>query len=381
MTIVSKSQFPRVLQLFEPPDGGVPEHVLLLALGLADQGIEVELAGPPSSQIYSRAREAGVRVHTLPFRRDYGHPWDDALAWIELRALIRSRRPALLHCHASKAGAIGRSAAVGMPTRALYTPHCFGFVGDVGRARQVLVPQAERMLGRLSARIVCVCRDEMMLAQEHHIGTPDRLTLVYYGIPDPTRDPVPDPALSRLRAGGPLLANVSALRPQKRQDVFLEATAIALSRNPSARVALVGSGPLESTLRARAARLELDREPRFAFLPFQPPVERFLSAIDGLVLCSDWEALPISLLEGLAWGVPQVGTAVSGIPEIVTPRTGLLVPPRDPAALAEAMLILLDDRTDREAMSAASRARHRELFTLERMLERTGALYREILSE
>jgi glycosyltransferase involved in cell wall biosynthesis len=367
---------PRVLEVFEPPDGGVPEHVLLLALGLRDHGFEPEIVAPPESQIEARATRAGVRVHVVPFlRRDYRHPWDDGRAILAVRRLIAARRPALVHGHASKGGAVARIAAVRTGVPAVYTPHCFGFVGDVSRARRVLVPVLERALSHLGDRIVCVSRDELRIATDERIGSPSELALIYYGIPEPPDDPPRDPVLSELRNGGPLLANVAALRQQKRQDIFLAAAAIVLERSASARLALVGTGPLEPTLHDRAATLGLTTNPRFAFLPFVPPVDRYLSTLDAFVLSSDWEALPISLLEAMAWGIPQIGTAVSGTPEIITTQTGRLVSPRDPAALAEAMLELIDARTDLSAMSRASRARHRQMFGLDRMLKETAALY------
>ncbi|MBV8956712.1 MAG: glycosyltransferase [Solirubrobacterales bacterium] len=368
------------LEVFEPPDGGVPEHALLLALGLRDRGFEVELVGPRDSQVEARASEAGIRLHTLAFRRDYRHPWDDARAGLELRRLVQARRPGIVHCHASKAGAIGRAALAGTGTRTIYTPHCFGFVGEVSRARQLLVSRTERALARLSAKIVCVCEAELAVARGNRIGTPEQLAVLRYGVPEADHQSLADPRLSELRQGGRLFANIARLRTQKRQDVFLEAARVALDRDERARIALIGNGPLAPELRAQAARLGLDRDARFALLPFTPPVERYMSAIDVFVLSSSWEALPISLLEAQAWGVPQIATAVFGTPEIITPQTGRLVAPRDPADLAAAMLELNGDEVDFEAMSEASRARHAERFTLERMLSETASLYEEVLS-
>jgi glycosyltransferase involved in cell wall biosynthesis len=97
------------------------------------------------------------------------------------------------------------------------------------------------------------------------------------------------------------------------------------------------------------------------------------------VLASSWEAFPIGALEALASGVPQVATDVGGTAEAVTAETGVLVPPRDPAALAEAVIALLRDPERRARMSAASRARHADRFGVERMVARTAALYGELL--
>ena len=374
---MTDAQPPLALEVFEPPDGGVAEHVLTLCRGLQARGFAVAAAGPPEAQIYSELESDGIEVHRVRFRRDYRHPHDDVRAGKQLDALLTARQPTIVHFHASKAGAVGRVAAARHRLPLLYTPHCFGFVGDVGRMRRALVPVAERILGRVTDRIICVSEAEIDVARQDRIGRPNRLRLIRNGVPAPNPELRVDPQLAELAVGGPLLANIGVMRPQKRQDLFLEAARLVLARHDGVRLALVGSGPLEEALRQRSAELGLDRHPRFRLLSFSPPVGRYLMALDGFVLSSGWEALPISLLEALASGVPQVATAIDGNTEIVTPDTGVLVPPSDPEGLADGMLTLL--RRDPEAMASASRRRHRALFTVEQMLNETAALYRELL--
>jgi glycosyltransferase involved in cell wall biosynthesis len=104
-----------------------------------------------------------------------------------------------------------------------------------------------------------------------------------------------------------------------------------------------------------------------------------LLALDVYVLPSGWEAFPIGLLEAQACGVPQVATDVGGNREAVVAETGVLVPPADPDALADALIGLLRDPERRAAMARASRARHAELFTVDRMVARTAAVYDSVL--
>jgi glycosyltransferase involved in cell wall biosynthesis len=138
-------------------------------------------------------------------------------------------------------------------------------------------------------------------------------------------------------------------------------------------VAIVGDGPEATALRARApAGVE--------FLPFHAPAARHLLALDVYVLPSAWEAFPIGVLEAQACGVPQVATDVGGTREAVVPETGILVPARDPAALAAAIVALLRDPERRRRMGAASRARHADRFTTERMVAGTAAVYERVLT-
>jgi glycosyltransferase involved in cell wall biosynthesis len=370
----------RVLLAFEPPDGGVAENVLQLALGLGAHGWEVELAGPLDARIYPEIDAANITVHRLPLVRGYGSPRNDLAALKGLRGLLRSGSYALVHCHSAKAGVLGRIAARTAGVPAVYSPHCFPFVGEFSRRRTLFATAVERLLAPLSAAIICVCEDERRRGLEARVGDPQRLRVVLNGCDacDPT---VPlDEELLAMRARGPLAAVVSVLRAQKSVDVFVEAATTVLDGLPDAQLAVVGEGPLLEELRALADSRGLLGDERFAFLPYQAPATRHLRAIDAFVLPSSWEGLPIGVLEALACGVPQIATDVGGTGEAVGPDTGVLVPARDPQALARALIELLGDPARRERMSAASTHRHAEQFTVERMVAQTTAIYADVLS-
>jgi glycosyltransferase involved in cell wall biosynthesis len=364
----------RLLLAFEPPDGGVAENVAQLALGLRRHGWEPVVAGPPEASVYGRLEAAGVELHRLPLSRGLAGPVGEARALRELRRLIGTGGFEVVHSHSSKAGALARAAA---PRRlpSVYTPHCFAFVGEVGRAQRWISTAVESALGRRTDAILCVCEWERRLAEERHIAPAERLHRIYNGVePCPPGAGV-DPRLEQLRGEGPVVGAIAVMRRQKRLDLLIEAAPAILAANPEARVAIVGNGPERRTLEALAADRGLDRDDRFQMIPFEGSSARYLSQLEVFALPSEWEALPISVLEALACGVPQVATDVGGTGEAVVPETGILVPPRRPELLADAVTELLRDPRRREAMAEASRARHRERFTIERMVAETAAVY------
>lgn len=271
---------------------------------------------------------------------------------------------------------LGRVAAVGAGVPAVYSPHCFGFVGDVSAGRRFLALGAERAMRGFTGGIICACEDERRRALHHRLAAPARVHRVYYGVPGvmPARDEV-DPELATFKGDGLLFGAVAALRDQKRLDLFLDAVPQVFAAVPGARAVLVGDGPLRPQLEEQARRLGLAADERFAFLPFRWPSSRFLRALDVFVLPSAWEAMPIAALEALACGVPQVATAVAGTPEAVSRETGILIPPSDVGAIAEAVIALLRDDDRRHTAADASRRRHAELFTLDRMVRETAAIY------
>jgi glycosyltransferase involved in cell wall biosynthesis len=371
----------RVLLVFEPPDGGVAENVMQLALRLAEHGFEPEVAGPPESIVYPRLELGGVPVRRLSFARGYGKPRQDARTLRSLVSLIRRGRFDLVHCHSAKAGALGRAAARLARKPSVYSPHCFGFVGDVSAGRRLFALTVERALGRATGVILCVCQTERQRALEAGVAAPERLLVVFNGVEACSADGPANPELLELRGDKPLAAAVTVLREQKRVDLLLEAARSVFDRVPEARVAVVGNGPLRGSLKRQARELGLDRDERFRFLSFDPPSARNLRALDVFVLPSAWEAMPIGVLEALACGIPQVVTDVGGTHEAISDETGILIPPRDPAALADAIVALLSDEERRARMSERSRARHAELFTVDRMVAETAVAYSQALGQ
>jgi len=370
----------RVALVCEPPDGGVAEHVLQLGLGLAAHGHEPVVLGPEGFTGSERLAAAGVPVRVLPLGRDYAHPQRDAAAFARLVRALRHGGFALVHAHAAKAGALARPAAALCRLPAVYTPHCLPFVGDVSPARYRFGLVAERLLGPLTATLICVCDEERRVAAKARLVPDERLAVVHNGCPDADPDVPVDPALAALAAHGPLVGAVTVLRRQKSVETLLDAVPALLARVPEARVAIVGDGPERDALQAHAARLGLAGDARLAFLPFHPPAGRHLRALDVYVLPSAWEAFPIGVLEAQACGIPQVATDVGGTREAVVPETGLLVEPHAPERLAGALIELLLDPARRARMAAASRARHAERFTAERMVRATAGVYDGVLS-
>ncbi len=370
---------PKVLHVFEPSDGGVAEHVRLQAHGAGELGWQVACVGPESGESVDAIAAAGTELSRLPFGPGLGRPVRDLRLVGPLVRIMRASRADLVHTHSTKAGIAGRLAArvTGLPV--VHSPHAWPYTGPIGRPRRVFAIGVERALNPLTTDVICVSEHERRAAR--HAGfAPERVHLVRNGCP-PCGPAEPAAELGALGAGaaGLVVTSLSSFRPFKRVDVFIDAAARILAAAPGARVAVVGTGPLEAELATQARRLGLLGDSRFAFVAFAPPAERYLHASDVLVNSSDSESLSVGLLEALACGVPQVATDVGGSGEAVTRETGALVPPGDPAALAAQVVELLADAPRRAAMAEASRDRHRRLFGVERMVAETVDVYAGVL--
>jgi glycosyltransferase involved in cell wall biosynthesis len=167
---------------------------------------------------------------------------------------------------------------------------------------------------------------------------------------------------------------VARLHRQKGISHLLRAAPKILGAVPGMRIVVVGEGPLGGKLRRRAAALGL--EGRFIFLGESEDARRIMSLFDVFVLPSLWEGLPFVLVEAAALGKPIVATAIDGVPEIIdNGKTGILVPPGDAEALANAVISLLSDRPSAAAMAAAAKALIPPRFPLRRTIEQHQNLY------
>lgn len=377
---VHLKRVPRVLLVHEPPDGGVAQHVYWLARDLRRSGFEPEVAGPPDGMFRAEIGAAGVRYHDVGFSRARPRPDREIFAVGELiRLLIRGRFD-LMHAHSSKAGVYGRLAASIAAVPAVYTPHCFAFIGPVSNRRKGAAITAEAALALVTRRIICVSESERLAALSAKVGKDTRLDVVLQGIPEPDATVTVDETVAAMRERGPVVGVVNVLRAQKRTDVFLDSIPHVWKREPTTQFVVVGSGPEHASLVQRARQLNLLDDKRFRFLSFQAPSVRYLNGLDVFVLPSDWEGLPIGLLEAQAAGVPQVATALAANREVVTEDTGLIVPNADPEALAAGIAQLVSSEMSRRDMAQASVDRHREFFVWDRMLRGIVETYRRSLA-
>jgi glycosyltransferase involved in cell wall biosynthesis len=225
-----------------------------------------------------------------------------------------------------------------------------------------------RYVSRLVDDFVCVSGDAASLSFAQGIA-PGRLRTIFNGI-DQERFQFTGP-----RPGGPVLA-VARLSPEKDVANLIRAAAIGVQRDPDLRVEVAGAGPC----RVELGRLveDLGLAGRVSFLGEVPDIPGQLARSAIFVLPSRSEGISLTLLEAMACGLPVVATRVGGTPEVVLDgQTGLLVPPGDPAALADAILRMRRDDETARRMGEAGRRRVERDFGVRRMVANYLALYLE----
>jgi glycosyltransferase involved in cell wall biosynthesis len=330
--------------------------------------------------------QAGVSVFQVPPLVREINPVLDAWATVALWRLLRRVQPAVVHTHTSKAGAVGRLAArlAGIPV-VIHTPHGHLFYGYYGQFLSTLVCFVERLLARLTDRIVTLTDRGAQEHVQYKIASPQKFVTIHGGDSlAQFRSMRVNATVKRKELGlpleGPIIGAVGRLVPIKGHAWLLRAVPRVLAEFPQACAVLIGDGPLLGELKELVA--ELGISPHVVFLGTRHDIPECLAALDLFVLPSLNEGMGRALVEAMAVGCPVVATRVGGIPDVVADgTTGLLVPPRDDRALADAILTLLRDRRLSAAYGQAARRHVDGRFEVAAMVRDIERLYDEVWRE
>jgi L-malate glycosyltransferase len=296
----------------------------------------------------------------------------------EVTRYLKAWRADLLHCHLPLASIVGRfaGAAAGVPV--ITTEH------NLQERYHPVTRVASHATWRMQRQIIAVS-DEVASSIARHAGTRVPIRVVRNGVTlDRFRREEQDGRAARRELGFPgdseVVGTVSVFRTQKRLDLWLEVAKRLHDARPQTRFVIVGDGPLRSEVEDGIGRLGLSDS--VVLTGLRDDVRPLLAAMDVYLMSSDFEGLPVALLEAMAMEVPPVATAVGGIPEVLGPASGGLVAPKgDVESLAAHVTAVLGlTAEERRTRGAAARARVAERFSSDRMMREIETIYREVAS-
>jgi glycosyltransferase involved in cell wall biosynthesis len=344
---------------------GGQAQVLLLMRGLAEAGVDVHLAAPAGGALF--ARTEGTRV--------VRHGWepDSVAAGARLRAVMARGAFDLVHSHASRAHGWAALARIGVRSRPI---HVVSRRVDFAVGRSVWAVLKYRRGADAYIAISEGVRDVLVAG-----GIPsERVYLAHSGIDLDKFKRMRDAGYLRdefgVRDGERIVGSVAALAPHKAHADLLRAAAQVCARRPGVRFFLVGEGELRAELGRLAG--ELGIADAVVFTGFREDALELLSIFDVFVMSSYLEGLGTSIMDAQVLRVPVVATRAGGIPEIVEDGvSGLLVPPREPGLLADAILRMLNDDTLRDTCVRAA-ARRAAGYDYHTMVHKTLDVYRAL---
>lgn len=375
-----KTARPRILHVVTSlAVGGAQRHLATLLAGLRDSyDCDLIYFKDPDMVAELRPLVGDLRAIDLSGPAAFLNVW-------RLAAHIRRGRYRIVHTHLLKADMWGLLAARLAGVRAVVaTKH-----NTEARLRNPLYALLHGGACRSASRVVAISSAvaEYMTTVGRARG--NNMAVIHYGLED--GPPVQPDAAMRVRMGFgigmnlPLVLCAARLDPQKDHETLLRAWRLVLDRLPSSNLILAGGPQLGGQAYAAGVKSlanDLGLAGKVIFAGVRRDIPDLMAACDVFTMSSRWEGLGLVLLEAMRTGRPVVATRVGGIPEVVAHgETGLLVPPGEPAALAAALVELLDNRKRAKAFGEAGRRRFETRFTADKMVGKFSDVYAQLVGQ
>jgi len=343
----------RILQVCSASQAiyGAVQSLMVLARAQRLAGHTVEFVTFKGKQFGQQVRDEGFEVHEVRVRAKI-----DPLAILRMRRLMKDGRFDIVHTHLSTSSVNGCLAAraAGLPSVA--TVH--GMSSKISFAAAThLISVSEEIKRHLVAQGVSA----------------DTISVVYNGYALPDETSAKRPESDRF----PVLGTVARVTPLKGIDDAIRAVAVLKDEFPAISYVVVGDGIGVEPCKQLAH--DLGVEDQVQFVGYRKDIETYLARMDLFVFPSLKEGMGIALVEAMAHGLATVATDVGGIPEVITPECGILVPPQSPSELASRVAELLRDTKRREEMGRRAKCRAQTVFSVDSMERRTDEVYRPMI--
>jgi glycosyltransferase involved in cell wall biosynthesis len=353
--------------------GGAQRYVFDLATNLPPDQFDVSVALGGEGRLKEKLDIAKIKIMPIPgMQRDISL-FKELRAFFFLLKVFKETRPDVVHLNSSKAGGLGALAARLAGIRhIIFTVHGWPFNEDQGIFGKWSVWTLSWLTSLLTTDVIVLAAEELRQGQSM-IFTGKKIHLIRNGVTTET-------LLSRDEARKQLLPDnqnklwvgtIAELHPNKGLPYLIDAAKLL----PSVTFCVIGEGEKRTEFENAVEKLGLGG--RFFMPGFREEACRYLSAFDIFVLPSIKEGLPYAILEAGLAKLPTVATAIGGIQDIITDGvSGLIVPPKDPGALAEAIQLLIQDEGLRTRLAENLQKKIETEFSMKEMLAKTLALYK-----
>ena len=365
------------------PIGGAQDNTLHTVELLNKDKYDISLSCNLNGDLVSRAKKVKhLKLYDVPNLRREVSIINDIRAFLYLYKLIKKENFTIIHTHSSKAGFLGRIAAMLNKTPiVIHTIHGFAFHDYMNSFKKNIFIYLEKLSAKWTHGLVTVSNLNKKKVVDLGIAPIEKLKNIYSGIDltlfineknDQFRKEL------NLDSNHLLLGSVGRLSNQKDPITMIEAFCIVIKRFPSAHLTLVGDGELRDEILIKIDQLQLNGRVHLTGNKNDP--WKIYHSLDLFIMSSIYEGLGRSITEALSCGVPVVCTSVEGVPEIVRDNeTGILVPPKNPGALATGIIKSLNDMDNARKMAEKGRKFVNENFDVKKMVDDIDTLYDTLL--
>lgn len=354
--------------------GGGQQHVLWLAQKFDKSKFEVEVACEPKGYLVDELGKINIKVHPINISNRLS-----ISSLIKIYLLLKKVFPTILHTHGGTAGFYGRIAALFYSRCVIiHTYHGIHYLNYEQSLLKKIYMSIDRILLKFTDCTICVSHKDFDSGLNVGIVKKEKGMIIHNGIEverfSTTNVNVNDIVKLKTEKDSVIVGAIGRLNFEKGHKYLIEASGSVLKNYPNVKFVLIGDGELRGSLESSAKENGVNDS--FIFLGNRTDIPELLTQIDIFVLPSLWEGLPLVLLEAMAAKKAIVATNVNGIVEIIeSEKEGILVPPKDPSALASAIIRLLNDKDLCARLAADGYKKVLREFSLDTMVKETENIY------
>ncbi|WP_179194303.1 glycosyltransferase family 4 protein [Bacillus thuringiensis] len=353
--------------------GGAQVHVKHLSMYLNKLGHEITILSGSENPIFSELQQSGVVYRKVPHLIRDIHVLKDTKALMEMRRSLKEIQPDVLAVHSSKAGLLGRLAgwSLGIPT--IFTAHGWAFTEGVPYKKRMFYSLLEKMAGIVSTGIITVSHYDCQLAIQNKIISPEKIKVIHNGVPDITK-------LKQVSQNNKQIQLIMIARFAEPKDHRTLVEVLNILETKDWNICFVGEGPLKKEIEIEVKKRNLSNQ--VIFLGNRDDIPEILARSHIFILTSDWEGLPLSVIEAMRSGLPVIASNVGGVGELILDgKTGFLIEKGDKKGLMEKIKLLIENTELREEMGLSGRKRYIDNFTFEKTAHETLAFYQMIIHQ
>lgn len=364
-------------------NGGVEEYLKMFFSHIDKEHFEVEIICPNYPSMIEEMKKLGVKVHVVNMKRNMSL-FSDLKDYIKIKKYIKSSNPDIVHVHSSKAGVIGRIAAVRSKVPCVYNAHGWSFSMDTSKMKKMIYAFIERICARYTAKIINISDGEKKLAIKYKIAKEDKMITIYNGIDliKYNRVYIRNDVLSKLNIpeNAFVIGMVGRITKQKSPETFISIAERISRIFENAYFILVGDGDLKEEIQGIIEKKKL--KDKVIITGWTNEVAKYVSIFDIGILTSKWEGFGLVLAEYMAMGKPIIASNVGGIPYVIEDGfNGELIDNNDVNDFVNHIIKLKNDVTlcDKYITNGYDVVNNK--FNIKRVVKEHQDLYMEIIKQ
>lgn len=361
----------RIIYLITKSDlGGAGVHVLDLCVGMQAKGYDVALVCPQGGWLDEEFKKTnGVFYPNKYFANTINPIKIIRSIYISYKA-IKNFNPDIIACHSSMAGIAGRIVSIFFKkSKVIFTAHSWAFTTGAPTIRKVFMVPIEKFLSYFTDKIICVSEFDKSLALKYKIANNDKLQVVYNGVKNRELREIKNVDIFRI-------VTVSRLDYPKLPDLLIQA--FSLIRGANISLEIIGYGGNINQIKSLIKSLNLEQKINIHENLKKDDIFNHLSNSDLFVLISKHEGLPLTILEAMSVGLPVVASNVGGINEEVKSDFGFLVQ-NNIDEIKDIIMKFVSHEVNIHEMSQNAQNRQRQIFSLEKFIDETEKVYKDVL--